>query len=148
MRKGINKNIVKNMTNQEYRNRGIETERIQSKSQRFGTYEVNKISLSCFNDKQYIADHGIKTLPYKHNIHEKDNEGNKTRKGINKNVVKNVINQEYINRGIETKRIQSKSQRFGTYEVNKISLSCFNVRWCQARELFGLQIPVTTGGNL
>ena len=120
MRKGINKNIVKNMTNQQYRNRGIETERIESKSQRFGTYEVNKISLSCFNDKQYIADHGIKTLPYKHNIHEKDNEGNKTRKGINKNVVKNVINQEYINRGIETKRIQSKSQRFGTYEVNKI----------------------------
>ena len=28
--------------------------RIQSKYQRMGTYEINKISLSCFHDKIYI----------------------------------------------------------------------------------------------
>ena len=28
--------------------------RIQSKDHRKGTYEINKISLSCFNDKIYI----------------------------------------------------------------------------------------------
>ena len=28
--------------------------RIQSKNQRMGTYEMNKVSLSCFDDKMYI----------------------------------------------------------------------------------------------
>ena len=28
--------------------------RIQSKDHRIGTYEINKISLSCFDDKNYI----------------------------------------------------------------------------------------------
>ena len=28
--------------------------RIQSKDHKIGTYEINKISLSCFNDKIYI----------------------------------------------------------------------------------------------
>ena len=32
--------------------------RIQSKDHRIRTYEVNKISLSCFNDKIYIQNSG------------------------------------------------------------------------------------------
>ena len=38
--------------------------RIQSKSQRTGTYDVFKISLPCFDDKTYILDDGIYTLAY------------------------------------------------------------------------------------
>ena len=36
--------------------------RIQSKNHRIGTYKINKISLSWFNDKIYILDNGIDTL--------------------------------------------------------------------------------------
>ena len=32
----------------------------------FGTYEINKISLSCFDDKRFALDHGIHTLAYFH----------------------------------------------------------------------------------
>ena len=33
--------------------------RIQSKLHRIGTYNICKISLSCFDDKRYILDDGI-----------------------------------------------------------------------------------------
>ena len=32
--------------------------RIQSKDNRIGTYEINKISLSCFDDEIYIQSNG------------------------------------------------------------------------------------------
>ena len=32
--------------------------RIQSKNYRIGTYEINKISLLCFDDKTYILNNG------------------------------------------------------------------------------------------
>ena len=38
--------------------------RIQSKSHKIGSYELNKISLSCFGYKRYILDDGINTLVY------------------------------------------------------------------------------------
>ena len=38
--------------------------RIQSKKHKLGTYEINKISLSCFDDKKYVLDDGICTLAY------------------------------------------------------------------------------------
>ena len=38
--------------------------RIQSKLHRIGTYDVCKISLSCFDDKRYILDDGINSLAY------------------------------------------------------------------------------------
>ena len=40
--------------------------RIQSKKHKLGTYEIDKISLSCFNDKRYGLDNGIYTLSYFH----------------------------------------------------------------------------------
>ena len=40
--------------------------RIQSKLHRIGTYNVCKISLSCFDDKIYILDDGINSLVYIH----------------------------------------------------------------------------------
>ena len=36
--------------------------RIQSKKHKLGTYEVNKMSLSCFDDKRYMLDDGTRTL--------------------------------------------------------------------------------------
>ena len=38
--------------------------RIQSKLHRIGTYDVYKISLSCFDDKRYVLDYGVNTLAY------------------------------------------------------------------------------------
>ena len=38
--------------------------RIQSKLHRIDTYDVYKISLSCFGDKRYILDDGINVLAY------------------------------------------------------------------------------------
>ena len=40
--------------------------RIQSKKHKLGIYEINKISLSCFDDKRYVLDDGIYTLAYFH----------------------------------------------------------------------------------
>ena len=40
--------------------------RIQSKKHKIGTYEVNKISLPCFDDKRFILYDGIHTLAYFH----------------------------------------------------------------------------------
>ena len=37
---------------------------IKSKNQNLGTYETNKRSLSCFDDKRYIPKNGINTLAY------------------------------------------------------------------------------------
>ena len=36
--------------------------RIESKDHRIGTYEINKISLSCFDDKVYIQNNGCDKL--------------------------------------------------------------------------------------
>ena len=40
--------------------------RIQSKKHKLGTYEIDKISLSCFDDKRYVLDDVIHTLSYFH----------------------------------------------------------------------------------
>ena len=40
--------------------------RIQSKKHTIGMYEINKISLSCFDDKRFALDDGIHTLAYFH----------------------------------------------------------------------------------
>ena len=40
--------------------------RIQAKKHQIGTYEIDKTSLSCFDDKRYVSDNGIHTLAYFH----------------------------------------------------------------------------------
>ena len=40
--------------------------RNQSKKHKLETYEIDKISLSCFDDKRYVLDDGIYTLAYFH----------------------------------------------------------------------------------
>ena len=49
--------------------------RIRAKKHKIGTYEISKISLSCFNDKRYVLDDGIYTLAYFH----KDSDDQKRR---------------------------------------------------------------------
>ena len=40
--------------------------RIRGKKYKIGTYEINKISLSCFDDKRFVLDDAIHTLAYFH----------------------------------------------------------------------------------
>ena len=40
--------------------------RIQSNSHIVATYDLNKITLSCFDDKRYVLDDGINALAYGH----------------------------------------------------------------------------------
>ena len=51
----FNKNVVRH-----------NVKRMQSKLYVVSTYDVYKISLSCFDDKRYILDDGINTLAYFH----------------------------------------------------------------------------------
>ena len=59
--KGVNKNVVATRSHNEYKDVLLNNKcirhlinRIQTKDHRIGTYEINEISLSCFNDKIYI----------------------------------------------------------------------------------------------
>ena len=40
--------------------------RIQDKKRKIGTYEIYKISLSCFDDKRQVLDDRVHTLAYFH----------------------------------------------------------------------------------
>ena len=40
--------------------------RIQSKNHKLGTYEIDEISSSCFDDKKDVLDDGAYTLSYFH----------------------------------------------------------------------------------
>ena len=45
--------------------------RIQAKKHKIGTYEIDKISLSCFDDKRFVLDDGVHTLAYFHKDYNK-----------------------------------------------------------------------------
>ena len=80
--------------------------RIQSKKQKLGTYQISKISLSCFDDKRFVLDDGIHTLGYFH----KD--------------LKNRFSQMTINnkKFLQIRRIQNdsyKKKRFSQMITNK-----------------------------
>ena len=40
--------------------------RIQSKKRKLGTYEIDKISSLCFDDKRFVLNDGINALAYFH----------------------------------------------------------------------------------
>ena len=61
--------------------------RIQAKKHKIGTYEIDKISLSCFDDKRFVLDDEVHNLAYFHkdcnkkydkneNENENENENN------------------------------------------------------------------------
>jgi len=72
--KGIKKNIIKgNIKHEDYKNVLFKNEQMQHKMKtirsdkhQLGSYEMNKISLSCFDDKRYISKDGIKSFAYGH----------------------------------------------------------------------------------
>ena len=62
--KGL-KNVVATISNNEYKDEMLNKKcirssmnRIQSKDHGIRTYEINKISLSCFDDKIYVQNNG------------------------------------------------------------------------------------------
>ena len=67
--KGLNRNVVATITHNECKDALLNKKclihsmnRIQSKDHKLGTYEINKISLSCFDDKIYIQNNGYDGL--------------------------------------------------------------------------------------
>ena len=65
----MNKNVVVTISYSEYKDILLNSKclrhllnRIQSKNHKVGTYEINKISLSCFDDKIYILNNGYDAL--------------------------------------------------------------------------------------
>ena len=68
--KGVNKMVVASVSHNEYKNVllndtciRLSMNRIQGKGNRTGTYEINEISLTCFDDKIYIKNNGYDGLP-------------------------------------------------------------------------------------
>ena len=53
--------------------------RIQAKKHKIGTYEIDKISLSCFDDKRFVLDNGVHTSAYFHKDCNKKRDKNKNR---------------------------------------------------------------------
>ena len=69
--KGVNRNVVATISHKKYQNVLLNNKcirhtmnRIQSKDHRIETYEINKISLSCFDDKIYIQNNGYGRLAF------------------------------------------------------------------------------------
>ena len=67
--KGVNRSVVATISHNEYQDVLLNKKclrhsmnRIQSKDHRIGTYEIKKISLSCFDDKIYIQNNGCDEL--------------------------------------------------------------------------------------
>ena len=67
--KGVNENVVQTISHNKYKNvlsnknclRHL-MNRIQSKNHGIGTYEINEISFSCFDEKKYIQNNGYDGL--------------------------------------------------------------------------------------
>ena len=65
--KGINKKLrLEEYVDVLFNKKVVKRKRIQSKLHEIGTYDVCKISISCFDDKRYVLDDGINTLVYFH----------------------------------------------------------------------------------
>ena len=65
--KGIKRNVIKNdIKHEDYENVLLNNEQlhhrmktIRRQKHQLGSYEINEVSLSCFDDKRYIHDNGI-----------------------------------------------------------------------------------------
>ena len=72
--KGIKKNVIKNnIKHEDYKNTLMNNKQmhhkmktIRSQRHELGSYEINKVSLSCFDDKCYIHDNGMSSYAYGH----------------------------------------------------------------------------------
>ena len=72
--KGIKKNVIKNnIKHEDYKNVLLNNEQlhhkmktIRSQKHQLGSFEISKVSLSCFDDERYIYDNGISSYAYGH----------------------------------------------------------------------------------
>ena len=72
--KGIKKNVINNnIRHEDYKRTLLNEEQmhhkmkiIRSQRHQLGSYEINKVSLSCFDDKHYIHDNGTSSYAYGH----------------------------------------------------------------------------------
>ena len=72
--KGIKKNVIKNsIKHEDYKNTLINIEQmhhkmktIRNQRHQLGSYEINKVLLSCFDDKRCIHDNGMSSYAYGH----------------------------------------------------------------------------------
>ena len=72
--KGIKKIVIKNnIRHKNYKNTLINNKQmhhkiktIRSQRHQLGSYEINKVSLSCLDDKRYILEKGINSYAYGH----------------------------------------------------------------------------------
>ena len=72
--KGIRKNVIKkNITHENYKETLFNNKQmhhtmktIRSNNHQLGSYELNKVSLSCFDDKRYIHNNGVTSYAYGH----------------------------------------------------------------------------------
>ena len=72
--KGVKKYVIKkNIKHEDYKDTLMnkkqmmhKTNTIRSEFHQFGSYELNKISLSCFGDKRYVHNFGITSYAYGH----------------------------------------------------------------------------------
>ena len=72
--KGIKKNTIKkDITHENYKQTLFENKQmhhkmktIRSQNHELGSYEINKVSLSCFDDKRYIHNNGVTSYAYGH----------------------------------------------------------------------------------
>ena len=70
--KGIKKNVIKkDIKHEDYKNVLFNNEQmhhtmktIRSQKHQLGSFELNKISLSCFDDKRFLHDNGITSYSY------------------------------------------------------------------------------------
>ena len=73
--KGVKKSVIKNNVSHEHYRDVLSNQKqikhsmrtIRSERHQLYSYEINKYSLSCFDDKRYILGDGISTLAYGHN---------------------------------------------------------------------------------
>lgn len=72
--KGIKKIVIKNdLKHEDYKSTLLNSEQmfhkmktIRSDHHQLGSYELNKVSLSCFDDKRYLLKNGIHSHAYGH----------------------------------------------------------------------------------
>ena len=70
--RGIKKNVIKKDIKHEkdvlFNNNQVyhKMKTIRSQRHQLGSYEINKISLSCFDDKRYLHDNGLYSYAYGH----------------------------------------------------------------------------------
>ena len=57
--------------------------KIQAKKHKIGTYEIDKVSLSCFDDKRFVLDNGVHTLAYFHKDCKKKDDKNENENNNN-----------------------------------------------------------------